>query len=174
MRAAEKQLLDPAPTLSQIEDAPRRLSGTVLRTPLGQLSGHDLPADIYLKLENLQRIGCFKLRGAASAIAQAAPAQLAKGVWTASAGNMAQGVAWNARRLGVPCTVVVPDHAPRAKLEATLRLGGRIVPVPFDTWRRLLVEHGFPGMEGVFLPPVADPSVTAGTGTIALDAPAAL
>ncbi|HME90575.1 MAG TPA: pyridoxal-phosphate dependent enzyme, partial [Myxococcaceae bacterium] len=169
MRAAEKQLLDPAPTLSQIEDARRRLSGTVLRTPLVQLSGDDLPADIYLKLENLQPIGSFKLRGAANAIAQAAPAQLAKGVWTASAGNMAQGVAWNARRLGVPCTVVVPDHAPRAKLEAIERLGATITKISFDDWWEIIVTGRFEGLAGLFVHPVSDPAVIAGNGSIGLE-----
>ena len=117
----------------------------------------------------LQPIGSFKLRGAGNAIACADPAALARGVWTASAGNMAQGVAWNARRLGVPCTVVVPDHAPRAKLDAVERLGARVIPVPVERWWRVLEEHGYPGIEGLFIHPVSDPAVIAGNGTIGLE-----
>ncbi len=94
---------------------------------------------------------------------------LARGVYTASAGNMAQGVAWNARRLGIPCTVVVPDHAPAAKLSAIERLGGRIVKVPMERWWRVLVEHRYPGLEGLFVHPVSDPAVVAGNGTLGLE-----
>jgi threonine dehydratase len=99
-----------------------------------------------------------------------APAEtLARGVWTASAGNMAQGVAWEARRLGIPCTVVVPETAPRAKLSAIERLGARIVAVPFERWWRVILDHEFPGMEGLLIHPVADPAVIAGNGTIGLE-----
>jgi len=157
------------PSLDEIRAARERIAGSVLRTPLVRLNVEDAPAEIFLKLENLQPIGSFKLRGAGNAIAKAGALALAGGVYTASAGNMAQGVAWNARRLGVPCSVVVPDHAPRAKLDAILRLGGRVVPVPFDAWWRVLVEHRFPGMEGLFIHPVVDPAVIAGNGTIGLE-----
>jgi threonine dehydratase len=102
-------------------------------------------------------------------MAAAAPEALARGVYTASAGNMAQGVAWNARKLGIPCTVVVPDHAPQAKLSAIERLGGRIVKVPVDRWWQVLVEHHYPGIEGLFIHPVADRAVIAGNGTIGLE-----
>jgi threonine dehydratase len=102
-------------------------------------------------------------------MALADPASLARGVYTASAGNMAQGVAWNARRLGIPCTVVVPDHAPRAKLDAVERLGAKIVAVPVDRWWQVLAEHGYPGIEGLFIHPVADRAVVAGNGTIGLE-----
>jgi threonine dehydratase len=102
-------------------------------------------------------------------MAKADPETLARGVYTASAGNMAQGVAWNAQRMKIPCSVVVPDHAPRTKLEAIERLGGRIVPVPFERWWQVLVEHEYPGMEGVFIHPVSDPAVIAGNGTIGLE-----
>jgi threonine dehydratase len=94
---------------------------------------------------------------------------LARGVYTASAGNMAQGVAWNARRLGVPCTVVVPEQAPLAKLAAIERLGATILKVPFDEWWNVLVSHGHPGIDGVFVHPVSDPAVIAGNGTIGLE-----
>jgi threonine dehydratase len=102
-------------------------------------------------------------------MALAVPETLSRGVYTASAGNMAQGVAWNARRLGIPCTVVVPDHAPRTKLDAVERLGGRVVKVPVDRWWQVLAEHHYPGIEGLFIHPVADRAVIAGNGTIGLE-----
>lgn len=129
----------------------------------------DAPGEIWLKLECLQPIGSFKLRGAGNAMASAAPDTLSRGVYTASAGNMAQGVAWNARRLGIPCTVVVPDHAPKTKLDAVQRLGGRVVKVPVDRWWQVLAEHHYPGIEGLFIHPVADRTVIAGNGTIGLE-----
>ena len=100
---------------------------------------------------------------------EVSPDALAGGVYTASAGNMAQGVAWNARRLGVPCTVIVPENAPEAKLSAIERLGARTVKLPFDRWWQVLVDHGYPGIEGVFLHPVSNPDVIAGNGTIGLE-----
>jgi threonine dehydratase len=127
------------------------------------------PAEIYLKLETLQPIGSFKLRGASNAMAVAAPSDLAAGVWTASAGNMAQGVAWQARRLGLPCTIVIPDHAPETKRAAIRRLGASMVSVPFEDWFRILVTRTHPGMRGLFIHPVSDPAVMAGNGTIGLE-----
>src|SRR6058998_3941793 len=120
--------------LDEIRAARERIEGTAIRTPLVRLNVDDAPAEIYLKLENLQPIGSFKLRGAANAMRMVSHEQLEKGVWTASAGNMAQGVAWCARQLGVKCTVVVPDTAPAAKLAAIDRLGAAIVKVPFNDW----------------------------------------
>lgn len=155
--------------LEAIRAARGRIAGAVIRTPLIRLNVDDAPAEIYLKLENLQPIGSFKLRGAGNAIASASTEQLADGVWTASAGNMAQGVAWHARRKGLPCTAVVPDHAPDAKLAAITRLGGQIVKVPFDTWWQIIVTHAFEGMNGFFVHPVSDPAVMAGNGTIGLE-----
>ncbi len=155
--------------LADIEAARDRLRGVILSTPLIRLNIEDAPAEIYLKLENLQPIGSFKLRGAANAMALATPAQLAEGVYTASAGNMAQGVAWSARRLGIPCTVIVPDHAPATKLAAIERLGGRIIKVPFDTWWHIILTHEYPGMTGYFIHPVSAPAVMAGNGTIGLE-----
>ncbi len=122
-----------------------------------------------MKLECLQPIGSFKLRGAASAIHAAPPEAVAKGIWTTSAGNMAQGVAWIARELGVPATIVVPDHAPAAKLRAIERLGGTAIPVTFDRWWQAMEEGTFPGLEGLFVHPVQDPAVIAGNGTIGLE-----
>src|SRR5437762_10953410 len=113
-------------SLEIIRAARERIAGAAIRTPLVRLNVDDLPADIFLKLENLQPIGSFKLRGASNAMQLAGRDQLAKGVWTASAGNMAQGVAWYARKLGIPCSVVVPDTAPATKLAALERLGARV------------------------------------------------
>jgi threonine dehydratase len=155
--------------LQDIQAARARIAGSALRTPLVRLNVEDAPAQIYLKLENLQPIGSFKLRGAGNAIALAAADQLAKGVYTASAGNMAQGVAWNARRLGIPCTVVVPDNAPETKLAAIARLGGQIIKVPRDEWWNVVVTHRYEGQEGLFVHPVSDPAVMAGNGTIGLE-----
>jgi threonine dehydratase len=156
-------------SLKEIRAARERIKSSAIRTPLIRLNVDDAPAEIHLKLENLQPIGSFKLRGAGNAIALATKEQLAKGVWTASAGNMAQGVAWNARRLGLSCTVVVPDHAPEAKLSAITRLGGRFIKVPWDEWWQILVTHEFKGMEGLFVHPVSNAAVVAGNGTIGLE-----
>ena len=158
-----------APTLHHIVAALGRIDGVAIHTPLVRLQIDDAPAEIWLKLENLQPIGSFKLRGAANAMRLAPRATLERGVYTASAGNMAQGVAWNARALGVPCTVVVPEHAPQAKLAAIERLGARAIKVPFDDWWRVLVEHRYPGLDGLFIHPVSDPAVIAGNGTIGLE-----
>jgi threonine dehydratase len=133
------------------------------------LNVDDAPAEIWLKLENLQPIGSFKLRGAGNAMALLPPDRLADGVYTASAGNMAQGVAWNARRLGIPCTVVVPETAPLTKLAAIERLGARAVKLPYARWWQVLEDHGYPGMEGHFIHPVSDESVIAGNATIGLE-----
>ncbi len=156
-------------SLEDIQAARERLVGSAIRTPLIKLNVDNTPAEIYLKLENLQPIGSFKLRGAGNAMALATPEQLAKGVYTCSAGNMAQGVAWNARRLGIPCTAVVPDHAPETKLAAIKRLGGEIIKVPFDDWWNVMVTHHYAGLDGFFVHPVSDPAVMAGNGTIGLE-----
>jgi threonine dehydratase len=132
----------------------------------------EAPAQIWLKLENLQPIGSFKIRGATNAIRQANwedREQLARGVLTASAGNMAQGVAWGARELGIPATIVAPDHIPDTKRAAIERLGGRVVTVPVDEWFRAIMESRFPGEDGLFVHPVADERVMAGNGTIGLE-----
>jgi threonine dehydratase len=134
-----------------------------------RLNVEDAPADIWLKLENLQPIGSFKLRGAGNAMSLAPREALGKGVYTASAGNMAQGVAWNARRLGIPCTVVVPDNAPQTKLAAIERLGAKAVKLPYARWWQVLEDHGYPGIDGLFIHPVSDPAVIAGNGTIGLE-----
>lgn len=156
-------------TLQDIQAARTRIEDSAIRTPLVRLNVDDAPAEIYLKLENLQPIGSFKLRGAGNAIALASKEELANGVYTASAGNMAQGVAWNARRLGIPCTVVVPDHAPETKLAAITRLGGKIIKVPFDVWWDVIISHHYDGVDGLFIHPVSNSAVMAGNGTIGLE-----
>jgi threonine dehydratase len=139
-----------------------------IRTPLVRLP-LDGATEVWLKLECLQPIGSFKIRGAASAIRQAAPDAWRDGVWTTSAGNMAQGVAWVARELGVPCTVVAPDHAPAAKLDAVRRLGAEAVLVPFERWWETMSTGVYPGLGGLFVHPVLDERVMAGNGTIGLE-----
>jgi threonine dehydratase len=155
--------------IEEIRAARERLAGRVLRTPLVRLDLPDQRATIYLKLENLQPIGSFKLRGALNAVLQTDPDDLRAGVVTASAGNMGQGVAWAARELELPCTVVVPDHAPETKLAAIERLGGRTVKVPYERWWQAISESSFPEVEGAFIHPVQDERVMAGNGTIGLE-----
>ncbi len=157
-----------APGLPEIRAARERIADAAVRTPLVRLEA-DAPGEVWLKLEGLQPIGSFKLRGAANAMALCDPEELARGVWTASAGNMAQGVAWNARRMGVPCGVVVPETAPRAKLDAIARLGGRIVRTSVSSWFEVFRTRRFEGMEGRFVHAFADTHVMAGNGTIALE-----
>ncbi len=156
------------PSLADVQTARTRIARSVMRTPLVPL-GIEGPPNVFLKLENLQPIGSFKLRGASNALALASPADLECGVYTASAGNMAQGVAWHARRLGIPCSVVVPEGAPQTKLDAIARLGARTVAKPFAEWWQVLVDHGHPDMDGLFVHPVCDPAVVAGNATIGLE-----
>jgi threonine dehydratase len=155
--------------LSAIEAARDRIAGTALRTPLVRLYVDGVPAEIYLKLENLQPVNSFKIRGATNAVMLAPASERAKGLVTASAGNMAQGVAWAARALGVPATIAVPEHAPEAKLAAIERLGGRVVKLPYDDWWNVIVTSRVDGIEGLFVHPVQDPGVMAGNGTIGLE-----
>jgi threonine dehydratase len=126
-------------------------------------------SEIYLKLENLQPIGSFKIRGAAYAMSRMSTAELANGVLVASAGNMAQGAAWNAHRLGVACTVIAPDYAPDAKVTAIERLGGRVIKVPFDRWWQTFTDRSYPGVDAAFIHSFDDDRVMAGNGTIGLE-----
>jgi threonine dehydratase len=154
--------------LDEIRRARERLGDAVLRTPLVRFDV-DAPCEIWLKLECLQPVGSFKLRGALSPIRAASAAELAGGVVTASAGNMAQGVAWAAREAGVAARVVAPDTAPRAKLDAVERLGGEVIPVPYEVWWQTMVERRYEGVDGLFVHPVEDDAVQAGNGTIGLE-----
>ena len=155
--------------LADIRAARERIAGAAIRSPLVRLEAPGATAEVWLKLECLQPIGSFKIRGAANAMALADPARLARGVYTGSAGNMAQGVAYEARRRGIPCRVIVPDTAPAAKLDAIARLGATAVPVSFTEWWAVLRDHGHPGEKGFFVHPVSDPDVIAGNGTIGLE-----
>jgi len=155
--------------LPAIEAARGRIAGAAIRTPLVRLHVENAPAEIYLKLENLQPINSFKIRGATNAIMLAPAAERAQGLVTASAGNMAQGVAWAARELGVPATIAVPEHAPEAKLAAIERLGGRVLKLPYDDWWNTIITSHIDGVDGLFVHPVQDPGVMAGNGTIGLE-----
>jgi threonine dehydratase len=150
--------------LEEIRRARERIGDSVMRTPLVQLDER-----IWLKLENLQPIGSFKLRGALSAVRAASPAELRDGVLTASAGNMAQGVAWAAREAGVPARIVAPDTAPRAKLDKVEALGGEVISVPHEVWWQTMVERRYDDIDGLFVHPVEDDAVMAGNGTIGLE-----
>jgi len=156
------------PSLAQIHAAREAIAETAIRTPLVSLNVDD-PPHVYLKLENLQPIGSFKIRGAANAIAHMTPAELRRGVVTASAGNMAQGVAWCARERGIPCTVISPEGASPNKMRAIEKLGARLLQVPFDAWWRAFEERAYPGIEATFIHAFDDLNVMAGNGTIGLE-----
>ena len=154
-------------TADDVLAARDRIAPIVKRTPLVPLEGID---GIYLKLETLQPIRSFKVRGAANAIGMLSADELADGVYTASAGNMAQGLAWAARHHGVPCSVVVPEDAPRTKLDAVRRLGAEIVSLPYAEWWSVLATHRYAPLEPArFIHPVSDVAVMAGNGTIGLE-----
>jgi threonine dehydratase len=157
------------PTLTEIQSARNMIAGSAIRTPLVRLNVREAPAEIYLKLENLQPIGSFKIRGATNAIGHMTREELARGVLTASAGNMAQGVAWRARELGIHCTVIAPESAPDTKIRAIQRLGGRVIKVTFDEWWNAFEQRAFPGVDGAFIHAFDDLNVMAGNGTIALE-----
>jgi threonine dehydratase len=154
--------------VAEILRAREVLAGIAVRTPLVRLDV-EADAEIWLKLELLQPVRSFKIRGAANAVLQATDDELAAGVLTASAGNMAQGVAYAARLRGVPATIVVPEHAPQTKIDAIGRYGGRVIEVPYDEWWETLVAGRYEGVDGLFVHPVADDRVMAGNGTIGLE-----
>ncbi len=155
--------------LVEIEAARRRIANTIVRTPLVRLElGPGFP-DIRLKLENLQPINSYKLRGAANAVAMLPDAERRRGVWTISAGNAGQGVAYAARRAGVPCTVVVIDTAPASKIERMKALGATLVPVPFAVAWRAMEERTYPGIDGAFVHPFDGHNFIAGHATMGLE-----
>lgn len=158
-------------TLDAVREAARTVYRAATRTPLIRLDLSDIPdaPELYLKLELLQPIGSFKVRGAYNAMCHLSPAVLAGGVWTVSAGNAAQGVALAARILGAPCSVLVSDTAPRAKLDAIARLGAAVVLVSYDECWRAVVDHDSPRMDGHFVHPFDDDRFIAGNGTLALE-----
>ena len=173
--------------LEEIRRARERIGDSVLRTPLIRFPELEAPpaepatpggrprtpsasgGRIWLKLECLQPIGCYKLRGGLSAVRAASKAELAEGVVTASAGNMAQGVAWAAREVGVRCRVIAPNNAPRAKLDRVEELGGELILVPHEEWWQTILDGGRDGIGGLFVHPVADEAVMACNGTIGLE-----
>src|SRR5476649_1233196 len=156
-------------TLAEIEAARGRIAGTCVRTPLVRLElGAGFP-DIRLKLENLQPINAYKLRGAANAVAMLSDEERKKGVWTISAGNAGQGVAYAARKAGVPCTVVAIETAPASKLERMRALGARLVLVPYEVAWKALGDRAYPGVEGTFVHPFDDDNFIAGHGTMGLE-----
>jgi threonine dehydratase len=154
--------------LAEIRRAREVLDGIAIRTPLVRLDV-DSDAEIWLKLELLQPVRSFKIRGAGNAVLQATDEELAHGVLTASAGNMAQGLAYAARLRGVPAAIVVPEHAPQTKIDAIERYGGRVIKVPYDEWWQVLVTGRYEGAGGLFVHPVDNERVMAGNGTIGLE-----
>jgi len=155
--------------LSEIQEARKRIADTIVRTPLIRLElGPGFP-DIRLKLENLQPINAYKLRGAANAVALLSDSERKRGVWTISAGNAGQGVAYAARQAGVPCAVVVIETAPKSKLDRMRALGAKLFPVPYDVAWKTLEERAFPGAEGTFIHPFDDDNFIAGHGTMGLE-----
>jgi threonine dehydratase len=156
-------------TLAEIQAARRRIANTILRTPLFRLELGSGAPDIRLKLENLQPTNSYKVRGAANAVAMLSDAARRQGVWTISAGNAGQGVAYAARQAGVPCSVVVIETAPRAKIERMKALGARLIPVPYEVAWKALDEHAYPGVEGTFVHPFDNHNFIAGHATMGLE-----
>ena len=155
--------------LAQIRAARERIANTIVRTPLIRFQlGPEYP-DIRLKLENLQPINAYKLRGAANAVALLSKSERERGVWTISAGNAGQGVAYAARAAGVPCVVVVVETAPKSKLERMKTLGAKLIPVPYEIAWKALDERSFPGVDGTFIHPFDDDNFIAGHGTMGLE-----
>ena len=155
--------------LAEIREARKRIADTIVRTPLVRLEmGPDYP-DVRLKLENLQPINAYKLRGAANAVAMLPESERKRGVWTISAGNAGQGVAYAARQAGVPCTVVVIETAPESKIERMRALGAKLIPVSYDVAWKALEERSFPGAEGTFVHPFDDHNFITGHGTMGLE-----
>jgi len=165
------QPLEPvrAVTLSEVQDARARIATTIVRTPLLRLDlGPDYP-DIRVKLENLQPTNSYKLRGAVNAVAMLTEADRTRGVWTISAGNAGQGVAYAARRAGVSCTVVVMETAPATKIERMRALGAKLIPVPIASAWKALGDRAFPGVEGTFIHPFDDHNFIVGHATMGLE-----
>src|SRR2546423_13067666 len=155
--------------LAEIQDARERIAKTIVRTPLIRLElGREFP-DIRLKLENLPPINAYKLRGAANAVAMLSEEERKRGVWTISAGNAGQGVAYAAREAGAPCAVVVVETAPKSKLERMKALGAKLIPVPYEVAWQALEERSFPGADGTFIHPFDDDNFIAGHGTMGLE-----
>jgi len=156
-------------TIAEVRAARKRIENTILRTPLVRLDlGPGYP-EVLLKLENLQPINAYKLRGAANAVAMLPESERKRGVWTISAGNAGQGVAYAAKRHGVPCSVVAIETAPASKLDRMQALGAKLVLVPYDVAWNALEERFFRGVEGTFVHPFDDDNFIAGHATMALE-----
>lgn len=155
--------------LDEIRAAQERTRGGVVRTPLVRLDSDESSPEIYLKLELLQPIRSFKMRGAFNAMLKAGKDALAEGVWTASAGNMAQGVAWAARHLCIPCSVYVPNTAPRTKIANVQRYGGNVIELSVEDWLTIFRTRRQEGATGVFIHPFSDSNVMAGNGVAGLE-----
>jgi len=154
--------------IDEIRRAREVLDGLAVRTPLVRLDA-DADREIWLKLELLQPVRSFKIRGAGNAVLQASAEELAGGVLTASAGNMAQGLSYVARQRGLRATIVVPEHAPQTKIDAIERYGGTVIKVPYDEWWHTMITGSYPGVDGLFVHPVDNDRVMAGNGTIGLE-----
>jgi threonine dehydratase len=155
--------------LSEVQEARKRIAKTIIRTPLVSLEAGPNQPDIRLKLENLQPINAYKLRGAANAVALLSDSERKRGVWTISAGNAGQGVAYAAKQAGVPCSVVVIETAPQSKIERMRALGAKLIPVSYDVAWNALEERSFPGAEGTFIHPFDDHNFIAGHATMGLE-----
>jgi threonine dehydratase len=155
--------------LAAIEKARSVIAGVAVRTPLVRLDVSDASAEIYLKLENLQPTGSFKIRGAANLILQADRRDLAAGVWTVSAGNAGQGIAWAARHRRVPCTVIVPESVAQTKVLGLERLDARVIYAPYERWWQVFQERSYPELDGLFVHPFDEELFMAGNGTIGLE-----
>src|SRR5690349_1606169 len=151
-------------TIDDIEAARERIRGTVLRTPLVRFDER-----IWLKLENLQPTNAYKIRGGTNAVASLSEADRTKGVWTISAGNAGQGVAYAARAAGVPCTVVAIETAPQAKLDRMRALGAKLVLVSYARAWQALEDRSYPGVEGTFVHPFDDQNFITGHATMGLE-----
>ena len=156
-------------SIAEIEAARSRIAGTVTRTPLLRLELGSGEPDIRLKLENLQPINAYKLRGAANAVAMLSQEESARGVWTISAGNAGQGVAYAARKASIPCTVLAIETAPKAKLERMRALGARLITAPYEVCWKALEERRYPGIEGTFIHPFDDDNFIAGHATMVFE-----
>ena len=155
--------------IHKIENAKKRIKDKILRTPLVKLNYEKNNCEIYLKLESIQSIGSFKIRGAANKILKMNSDQLKNGVWTCSAGNMAQAVAWMAKELNINCTTIVPDTAPITKLDSIKRLGANYIKVPFEEFEEIFATRIKKGIKGTMIHPFSDLDVIAGNGTIGIE-----
>ncbi len=157
-------------SLQDIVEARERLKGLVVRTPLVPLNLEDSPAEIYLKLENLQPTGSFKVRGAGNAIELLSPEQMSRGVYTCSGGNMAQALAWHAHRHDIPCTAIVPDTAAETKIAGIRRYGADIIQLPFEDVWKVATDHVYPPLrDRTFVHPFSNAHMIAGNGTLGLE-----